>query len=437
MLRRIRDRLYAPFQNGFVRNVGILTGGTVLGQAILVVALPFITRLYSPDDFSMLAVYMGLVAVFSTVACLRYNLAIPLPQDDADGMSILAISLATATAISILLVVPVLIAPGSVSRLLGQPELEPFLWMVPIGVLASSLYTGLQYWASRKKRFGIITRTRITRSAGGVGTQLGLGYTISGSIGLLIGQTVNNSLGVFALARSVWQNDRSTIREVRSGQILENLYVFRRYPIYSVPEALFNIAGLQVPILIIASLAIGPEAGFILLAMRVLGLPMSLIGGSVGQVYLAEAGQKMREGTFSSFTRKTIFTLAKVGAPPILIAGLISPFAFGPIFGDEWARAGVIVAWMTPWFVLQFIVSPVSTVLNVIDRQDLAVLLQIFGFATRVLAVLGAAQFAPNLLAEVFAVTSAVFYAVYAFVLLQVAATAQDQSGRLSDDPFR
>lgn len=404
-----------------MRNVSILTGGTGAGQIITVVTLPIITRLYSPEDFSLLAVYMALVAVFSVVGCLRYNIAIPLPEDDGQGMNVLVISLLAATGISLALAIPVLVAPDKLAAWLGQPELEPLLWMVPFSVWASSLYSGLQYWVSRKKRFGLITKTRISRTAGGASAQLGLGYLGSGAFGLLLGQTLNNSLGVFGLARSTLREDRAAIRMVSLDGLARNLEGFKRYPIYSVPEALCNTAGLQLPILIVASLAIGPEAGFILLAMRVLGLPVRLIGGSVGQVYLAEAGDRLRQGTFSSFTRNMMVTLAKVGSGPILLAGMVSPFAFAPVFGDEWAHAGVIVAWMTPWFFLQFVVSPVSMALNVVNRQELAFALQVMGLILRMLAVLGAARYAPSILAEVFAVTNAAFYAVYAFVVLRIA----------------
>ncbi|WP_386171438.1 lipopolysaccharide biosynthesis protein [Sulfitobacter pontiacus] len=411
------------FRRGFVRSVGILTGGTAIGQAITVLMLPIITRFYSPEDFSLLAVYMALVAVFSVVGCLRYNIAIPLPENDCQGINVLALSLLASTVISLILAIPMLLMASGFAALLGQPGLETLLWMVPVGVWASSMYTGLQYWASRKKRFGLITKTLITRSLGGVSAQLGLGYFGSGAFGLLLGQTLNNSLGVFGLARSTLREDRAAIRQVSLKEMARNLKKFRRYPIYSVPEALCNTAGLQVPILIIASLAVGPEAGFVLLSMRVLGLPIRLIGGSVGQVYLSEAGEKLRQGDLPSFTRRTMATLAKVGIVPILLAGLISPFVFGPVFGDEWARAGVIVAWMTPWFFLQFVVSPVSMVLNVVNRQELAFLLQVVGLLLRVIAVLGAARFAPSMQAEVFAVTSAGFYCLYAFVVLSVSRT--------------
>ena len=60
--------------------MGVLVGGTAFAQAIAVLALPLLTRLYTPDDFSVLAVYAALLGIISVVACLRLEIAIPMPN---------------------------------------------------------------------------------------------------------------------------------------------------------------------------------------------------------------------------------------------------------------------------------------------------------------------------------------------------------------------
>jgi O-antigen/teichoic acid export membrane protein len=179
---------------------------------------------------------------------------------------------------------------------------------------------------------------------------------------------------------------------------------------FSVPEALFNTGGLELSILIIAATAAGPEAGFLMLAMRVMGLPMGLVGASIGQVYLAEAPQRLRDGDLAAFTRRMMWTLFKAGAPVLVLAAVACPLLFPLIFGAEWARAGVIVVWLTPMFILQFVASPVSMVLHIIGKLASAMWLQIGGGVLRVGAVVVASQMAPNLITETFAVSGAAFY---------------------------
>ena len=397
----------------FARNVGVLTGGTAFAQGLAVLALPLLTRLYSPEDFALLAVYVAIIGIATVVSCLRYNIAIPLPEDDADGMALLAVALIAATGISALLALPVLLAPARTAALLGQPGLAPYLWMVPLGVFLASAYNALQYWASRKKRFGLVTRTRMTRAVGGIGTQAAIGAAAPSPFGLVFGHMLYGGLGVVGLARDLWRQDRAILRRMEGLRIVGIASVFRRFPTWSVPEALFNTAGVQVPVILIAAAAAGPEAGFLMLAMRVMGLPMGLIGSSVAQVFIAEAPARLRDGTLAAFTRSTMWTLFRTGAPPLVAVGALSPLLFPLVFGAEWARAGWLVAWMTPWFVLQFVASPVSMVLHVTGRVALAMGLQAFGLLLRVGPVLAVASAVPERLSEVYALTGAVFYGVY------------------------
>lgn len=413
MIGNLKVRAEALLGNSFLRSVGVLTGGTVAGQAIVALSMPILTRLYTPQDFSLLAVYMAALSLITVVSCLRLNIAISLPEREEDAASLVALSVMAALTLSALLSIAAIAMPREMSELLGQPGFEPYLWMIPLGVLLSSVYAAFQYWASRHKRFGQITRTRITRAAGGSGVQIGAGMVQPSPFGLIFGHMVFNSMGIFGLARSMWKHDRAAFAGLRWPALKRAFVEYRRFPIYSVPEALFNTAGSQIPILIIASALAGAEAGFLLLAMRVLGLPMGLIGSSVAQVYLAEAPAKHRMGELGPFTRRAMWSLFKAGAPPLIAAGVAAPLVFPFLFGDEWARAGWMLTWMTPWFVLQFVSSPISMLLHVMGRQVMALALQAFGCALRVGSVMAALAIGPTWTVEAYALSGAVFYMFY------------------------
>jgi O-antigen/teichoic acid export membrane protein len=425
----VRERLNARLPAGsFLRNVAILTSGTVFAQALMVLALPILARLYTPEDFSLLAVYVAILGIVSVVSCLRYNIAIPLPENDHDGLALLAVSLIAACVISLLLALIVIVAPEATSEMLGQPGLQPYLWMIPAGVFIASAYNALQYWATRKKRFALVTRTRMTRAVGGAGTQLGLGAINPTPFGLLFGHMIYGGLGILGLLRSFLRDDRPLLDSISRSDVLAQAYAYRRFPLYSVPEALFNTAGSQLPLIMIAAMVAGPEAGFLFLAMRVMGLPMGLIGGSVAQVFLAEAPAKLRDGTLAAFTRSTMWNLLKTGAPVMVAIGVISPIAFPLVFGEDWARAGWLVAWMTPWFVLQFVASPVSMVMHVVERQGVAMMLQAAGLLIRVGAVFIAGTVANDVVSEIYAVSGAVFYFIYIIAVYWVIGLLSDSS---------
>lgn len=166
-----------------------------------------------------------------------------------------------------------------------------------------------------------------------------------------------------------------------------------------------------------------------MLAMRVMGLPMGLIGSSVGQVYLTEAPARLRAGGLKVLTHKTMIVLAKTGGIPLFAVGCVSPYVFGYIFGREWEFAGLVVAWLMPSFVLQFVASPVSVLLHVTGQVKEAMWLQMFGCVLRVGVVWVAAAFWPNFQIEFYAVSSALFYLAYIVIVMRVARRADFYAG--------
>lgn len=417
--KRLRERLKNLLPRGsFLGNVSILTGGTVAAQGLSVLALPLLTRLYSPEDFALLAVYGAVTSMITVAACLRYNIAIPLPEHDTDGMALTVAALLSATVVSILIAVPLLSLPVQSAALMGQPGLAPYLWMVPFGVFFSSTYDALQYWASRNRRFDLVARTRVTRAVAGIGTQLSIGAAASSPFGLMFGQLVNGAFGIWSLARNNWKKDQPILLSIGKASVVTQAARFRHFPIWSVPEALSNTASQELPIIVIAAIVAGPEAGFLLLAMKVMAIPVQLIGSSVAQVFLAEAPERLRDGTLAHFTRRTMWALFKTGAPPLMVVGVLSPILFPLIFGAEWQRAGWLVTWMTPWFVLQFIASPTSMVLIVTERVKLAFALQVFGLIARAAPIFVVDLAGASALSETFAISSAFFYWVYLIVIL-------------------
>ncbi len=417
-------RLRIAFRNEFVRDVGVLVSGTGIAQALMVLVLPLLTRLYTPDDFSVFAVYASLLGIISTIACVRLEIAIPIPSEDGEAADLLALALAAAGAVALITGVAALVFGQPLVILLEQPRLQEYLWLLPIGVWLSGSYAALQYWATRSKRFSLIAKTRITQAVGGTSTQALLGWLEIAPLGLLLGHVVYRAAGIRRLASVAILGPQSAMKLVQPRRLLTTLRNYDRYPKFSTLEALANISAIELPILIIAAMAIGPEVGYLILATRVIAGPMSLIGSAVAQVYLSRAPEYARSRELGSFTADSIEGLFRVGTGPLVMIGVVAPIAFPLIFGEQWARAGIIASWMTPWFVMQFLTAPVSMVLHITSNQKLALALQVSGLILRVGSVVGAAHIQNAIVAEAYAVSGFVFYSAYLLVIAKVAGIA-------------
>lgn len=423
----IRSALSRLAGNDILRDVLRLLTGTVGGRVIALAAMPVVTRLYSPQDFALLAVYLAAVGMVGTIACLRFDVAIPVAEDEEDAAHLLVLALLIAVGTAGAGLVAILLAPDQIVSLLGQPGLRPWLWLVPMGVLLTGCYAALQFWATRARRFGSIAKTRISQAGVGVTTMLGMGWAGIAPFGLLLGNILNSSAGSLRLGTELLRRDRAALRQVTWRGLGTAFRRYHRFPLYSTPEALANIAGIQVPILIVAAYA-GSEAGFLLLAQQVMAAPMALLGSSISQVYVSRAPEALREGRLAGFTLSMLKRLIQIGVGPLILAGLLAPMVFPYVFGLQWDRAGEIAMWMVPWMVLQFLASPISMGLHVTGRQSWAAALQIAGLVFRVFVALALPLFIANGHVIGLALGAALFYAAYLTVIL-VAVGAFRQHG--------
>lgn len=356
-------------KGSFGRNVALLTGGTAFGQLIMVVATPVLTRLYTPEEFGILASFSAILGMLSGAAALRYELAIPLPEKECDAIALVLLALAIALVLSSVVSALIWVTGSSFLEWAGLTTLLPYMWFLPIGMLLACAYQIFNYWAIRQRAYGAIGRTRLLQATGNVLTQGVAGVAGLGPIGLVVGNLVGRVLGTATLATGFMKS----VNQTQGIDLFEVARRYIRFPKYSSVATTLNIAGAQVPILLI-TVYFGPEAaGWFLLSQRIMGVPMSLIGHSAGQVFTGEAATLSRvdpAGFYRLFLRVSRH-LFLIGCPVLLLVGLVAPLFFDKLLGAGWEMSGSITLVLTPMYISQFIVSPVSQTLTILERQDL------------------------------------------------------------------
>lgn len=413
LVERVNAKLNA--QGGFFKAVSVLVGGTAFAQLVGLICLPLLTRLYSPQEYTVLGVYIAIVSILSVIACLRLEIAIPLPESDAEAKSLLYLSIINNIIFVLFLFLFLFIFYPFFSRAHVISQLSIWIWFIPLGVFLSGLYSALQYWSTRRKRFKEIARTRMIQAVSGNGVSLVSGVISSGFSGLILGQLFSLSGGLFKLGTSAYR-DVKTVENTVS--LKSTLYKYQDFPKYSTFEALANISALQLPLIIIASFLIGPEVGYLMLAMKVLGIPMGLIGGAMSQVYLAHAPEFYKKGQLYTYTLSILKKIFKIIIFPFLILAFLSPYIFDFIFGKQWSGLGHYILMMIPWYFMQILSSPVSMALHIIGLQKIALILQFLGFFLRVFVLWCVIILESNFAVNYYIFSGFVFYFIYMLTIL-------------------
>ncbi|HEY9279475.1 MAG TPA: oligosaccharide flippase family protein [Eoetvoesiella sp.] len=392
----------------FARSISILVGGTAGAQLIIALAAPLLTRLYEPASFGLLAIFTALVTFISVVACLRYELAIPLPEEDQDAANLVALSLIIVTAMTGLSVLLVYFFAGPIARLLNADALASYLWLLPVGVLSGGLYQTFEKWAVRSRTFKQLAKTRLAQSFGNIVIQLA-SFKL-GPLGLIAGQIAGLGVGSGNLGSTAWK--QKEFRALSFAGMSRVAHRYKDFPIYSTWTALFNAASLHFAPLVFVALYGAVTTGLYALTLRILTLPTSLIGNAVGSVFLAHAPTANREGKLKDLVSSLHQKLSMAGIPALVLLIVAGPDLFALVFGEDWRKAGQYAQWMAPWIYMQFQWSPLSMLASVLDLQRAAMVSQLLTLAVRLGALLICALL--NTSADVgifaFAVVSAITY---------------------------
>lgn len=356
-------------KGNFIKSVGVLVGGNAVGQGVVILASPLIARLYTPNEFGTLAVYASILAVLAAIAGLRYELAIPLPKDEQQAAQILTLSFLALFATTGLSALLIGLLANQIVNWTNTPELKPYIWLLPAGMLAIGSYQNLNYWGIRKKAFKQIARTKVNQGVSGVVAQLGFGLAQLGPLGLILGQIVGQSAGILTLGR---QLERQDLKQVTRAGIMTALRRYKNFPLFSAPTGLMNALGRTVPSLLLASLYSIEIAGYFLLANRMINVPVQLVGGSVATAYYSKATEaRSEQARLTSLFWKVARYLAVFGVLVAVPLALFGRQLFGFVFGQDWATAGTYAAALTALLATRLVVNPLSSTLSVIERQQL------------------------------------------------------------------
>ena len=414
--RGLLDRLRHP--ESFIGPLLTLVSGTAIAHAITAGTLIVVARLYTPDDVGVLGLFASIFYILAVVACLRFDVAIPLPKLDDEARDVFWLALLSGLLVSASILLMLLIVSDALIDRLGLGKLTPFLWMLPLAVMATACFAALQNWHVRMRDYGLVARARVAQSAGGSTIQLTGGFLAPSPFSLIAGFVVNGGTAAVLILVQMWRKGTLAKLTPELSHLLPALRKYIYYPRYSVWEALANSAAIQIPVLLIGVLISEAEVGQLMLASSVVQAPMALFGTATSQVFLSQAPQRAQQGQLNEITLSTTKTLFKIGAPLIAVIALLSPFLFPFVFGSEWTRAGFIVVWMAPWFLLQFVASPISMVLYIAGRQRLAMALQVSGLIFRVLATWLGAALLDGAATEAYAVSGAIFYAALILLIM-------------------
>ena len=373
--------------NSFLRSVLTVTSGTALSQLIVIVLSPLIMRLYSPTDMGILASYTAITSILGIVIAGCYDQAVVLPETKRQTNAVVFLGVIIAAIGCGLITVVTIILDDALINVLNLQSIQK-IWFYLLGVFV--FFVGvdsvLNQYAIKNAHFKLIATTQVTQQVATNGLKVLLGFCKLGTFGLLTSMLFGQIIRVVRLFVTEFKNFFGTKDDLPSKKDVK--YVmgrYKRFPLVSSWSALLNASSVQLPVILFSSMFSPAVAGFYSLSHRILSLPISLIGASVGTVFLERAAKSqnnivdLRRITIDVYKR--LLLLGSIFFSFVVFYGDIL-FAF--IFGSEWREAGRFAQWMAIWLIFSLCYSPISILYIITEKQFENLLFQIILFFSRI-----------------------------------------------------
>ena len=377
-------------QSVFVGDVLTLLTGTTVAQIITLLASPIITRLYGPETFGLLAIFISITNIISVISCMRYDVAIMLPNSDEEASNVLGVSLFCVVIVSIVSIPFFILSQPFLVQFLNAPQLGQYFWMFPFAILASGLFLALNSWNTRTKHFSRLSIVRVISSCTTTGIQLVEGSLGHATGGILIGANIlGQFVSTLTLGIQIMRDNLSFfIKNITRKKMIEVIKRYINFPKYDIWATFLNSLSWQIPIFLLAYFFSTTIVGYYSLGMMVIQLPMSLIGGSIGQVFFQRANEAKFENTLHLLVENVFIMLFKLGIFPMMILLMFGEFLFTVFFGPQWGTAGIYVQILSIWAFLWFISSPISLIISVLEKQSWGLRWNILVFSTRFMSLM-------------------------------------------------
>lgn len=376
------------FKNDLYKDIATLVGGTGIAQALPIFISPILTRIYTPDQFGILAFYMAVIAIVGVASTGRYEMAILLPKKDSEAHNLAGFSTILALAVSFASFIIFVLLGDKILDLFGFGSMSVLYYAIPAGIFALGLFQISTFLLNRIKKYNELATAKIARSGGVSVGQLIFGFAGFPTFGLVYGKLIGE-LGSALYARWLANKDASYRNSKLSWIVMKaEAITYREMPKFNAPHAVSNTLSNQLPNILLAGFFSPAIAGFYNLSYRICYAPVMLISSSVYQIYSRSVSENQKAGEdIHTFTKSVLKKLALAAILPFTILLLFAPSLFEFVFGPDWRVAGFYSQLLAPLLFLVFIVSPITYIPILLGYQRKAFILDILYLVLRTLAL--------------------------------------------------
>ena len=358
--------------DSFKKNILSVMIGVFISQLILFISSIYLTQIFSPKEFGLVAFFISIVNILTIISTFRYDQSIVMSKNKNSAYDIYLITNIIVLLFSIFLFLIIIIFKNFISELINKPEINYWIYFIPLLVIFNGFFQASKSLLIREKKFNFYSISMIIKSISLSILLVSLGLSYKALVIFLI----SNIIAQFLQTLYVISKINHLVFGLKNALLLlkEN-YLF---PKYLLPSDFISNYNSQNPIFLFSFFYNDSIVGFFSLTRRIFSFPIRIITNSVSEVYKQEASEAFNHnGNCKNEFLKTFKLLFIIGFLPTILVIIIAPDLFIFFLGEKWSLSGTIARYLSIMYFFQFTISPLSYTIIIANRQNLNLYWQI------------------------------------------------------------
>jgi O-antigen/teichoic acid export membrane protein len=370
LLLQSKMSLLSLIKSSNMRNFSKLLTSNVVAQVIGLLVYPILTRIYAPEDFGLLNLFLSIGGVLVIISVAEYYYAIVLPKEDKDADAVLGVGFVCLIMVSVLIAISSLFS-DYIAAIFKTPSLASYYWLMPFYVFALGAWNLLNYWYIRQKEYNPISRYQISQNVFSSGGKLAFGYGGILHGGMIYSVVIAPMLSLLTSVLGCRKKLQKIVREVSWNDIKKQAVVYRNFPCFVLPRSFVNILAGQMPVLLLTPFFGAKVVGFLSLAILLGYTPIGTITRAIYQVMYQHTMDRVHSlqpigGIFKRF----LLLASIVVIPAFAILWFFLPDLTSWLLGSEWWISGEYIRWMLPWLYVSLLSCSINFLFDVFMKQQ-------------------------------------------------------------------
>lgn len=356
------------------RSIGSIAGAAFAAQLVIGLSAPALTRIYTAADLGGFAAFQSLAMIGAVLFTMRFEFALPNIKNNREiprfGFLVIG-TIFLLTAASCLTVVFLSFFEFSNSGV------RRVMYFVPFAAAAFGIHEFIRFFLIRNNSYRAMALSGMSRSISQVLYQVLFGLLFANLLTLIISYFFSLIVAVVFMLKKIRVSDLIDVSLLKKERGRANIWALCRkyssYPKYMMPLGLVNMAGQQLPAIFFAVFFSASVAGYFAIAQRLIGLPMSLIGKAIGDVFFGEFARLARTSSEhgAALFMGMLKRLAIIAVPVAVVPFFIPRELYEFILGAQWGMVKQTVDILSVSYAVQILVSPLAQTMIILKRERL------------------------------------------------------------------